>query len=61
MASVLSILTTLLPIILLIAKTVIENMSAKQKEKDDINKEIDAAITSGDISRINAVIQRLRR
>lgn len=31
-----------------------------QKAKDDLDKEIKEAIASGDVSRINNVIQRLR-
>lgn len=34
---------------------------AKQKAKDDLKKEIDDSIKSGDVSRINATIQQLRR
>lgn len=34
--------------------------AAKQKERDATEKEISDAVASGDISRINAIIQRLR-
>lgn len=34
---------------------------AKQKAKDDLKKQIDDSVKSGDVSRINATIQQLRR
>jgi hypothetical protein len=38
-----------------------KNDSAKKEEKDATKKEIHEAIASGDVGRINAIVQRLRR
>lgn len=61
MDTFLSILAIFAPVIALIAKSVLETMSDRKKAKDDLSKEITDAVASGDESRINGIIQRLRK
>lgn len=60
MATALSIFTTLLPIILLITKTVIENMTNKKAERDKLHADWADAVKSGDTARISDMLTRMR-
>lgn len=60
MIAILSMITTLLPIILLITKAVIDGISNKKAETDKIHADWKDAVDSGDSARISDMFTRMR-
>lgn len=60
-ASTLTVIGLLLTLIIKAMQWFFQMSDKKQKERDAIKKDISDAVYSGDVSRINAIVQQLRR
>ena len=60
-ASTLTVIGLLLTLIIKAMQWFSQMSDKKQKERDAIKKDISDAVYSGDVSRINAIVQQLRR
>ncbi len=60
-ATIIGVLAGFISLVLVIAKAFIGKQAEKKKKEDACDKEIHEAIASGDIGRIHAIIDKLRK
>lgn len=60
-ATVIGVLAGFISLVLVIAKAIIGKEAARKKKEEQVDKEIQDAITSGDIGRIHGIIDRMRQ